>query len=83
MPPTDRISSKTRNVIEATIGHPAMLSEEDEMSLRRWHNLLRAELTIALEKLSQSKKEGADKRLQHYAQCCAEQYWTIITRISA
>jgi hypothetical protein len=60
-----------------------MLSEEDEISLRRWHNLLRAELTSALEELSQSKKEGADKRLQHYVQCCAEQYWTIITRISA
>ena len=60
-----------------------MPSEEDEFSLRRWHNLLRAELTIALAELSQSKKEGADKRLQHYVQCCAEQYWTIITRISA
>ena len=60
-----------------------MLSEEHEMSLRRWRNLLRAEFTIAIAELSQSKKEGADKRLQHYVQCCAEQYWTIITRINA
>lgn len=60
-----------------------MPSEEDEMSLRRWHDLLRTELTIAFVELSQSRKDGADKRLQHYVECCAEQYWTIIARITS
>jgi hypothetical protein len=60
----------------------AMPSEEDELSLRRWRDLLRTELTITLEKPSQSSKDCANKRLQHYLQSCAEQYWIIITRIT-
>jgi hypothetical protein len=55
-----------------------MSSEEDEMSLRRWRNLLRTELSIVFEELSQSRKDGADERFQHYVACCAEQYGKII-----
>jgi hypothetical protein len=59
-----------------------MPNEEDEMSLRRWRGPLRTELKIAFEELSQSRKDSADRRLQHYVECCAEQYWTIIARIT-
>ena len=60
-----------------------MLSEEEEMSLTRWRDLLGAELAIALEELSKIHKDGANKRHQHYVESCAEQYWTIIARITA
>jgi hypothetical protein len=60
-----------------------MPSEEEETYLRRWRDLLRTELTIAFEELSPSREDAADKRLQHYVECCAEQYWTFIARITA
>jgi hypothetical protein len=60
-----------------------MLSEEEEMSLTKWHDLLGAELAIALEELSKIHKDGANIRHQHYVESCAEQYWTIIARITA
>ena len=59
-----------------------MLSEEDEMSLTRSRDLLRAELTIVLEELSKIHKDDANKRHHHYVESCAEQYWTIIARIT-
>jgi hypothetical protein len=36
-----------------------MPSEEEEMSLTRWRDLLGTELTIALEELSKIHKDGA------------------------
>jgi hypothetical protein len=71
-----------KQVIQATIGHLAMLSEEDEMSFTRWRDLLGTALTIALEELSEIHKNGAQKRHQHYVESCAKQYWTIIARIT-
>ncbi len=59
-----------------------MPSEEEEMSLARWRDLLGTELTIALEELSKIHKDGANKRHQHYVESCAEQYWTMIARIT-
>jgi hypothetical protein len=60
-----------------------MLSEEEEMSLTSWGDLLGTELTIALEELSKNHKDSANKRHQYYVESCAEQYWTIIARITA
>ncbi|MEA3147255.1 MAG: hypothetical protein QOI53_2797 [Verrucomicrobiota bacterium] len=59
-----------------------MKSEEDEMSLTRWRRLLGTELTIALEELSKIAKDGANKRHQRSVWNCAEQYRTIIARIT-
>jgi hypothetical protein len=58
-----------------------MPSEEEEMSLR-WRDLLGTELILALEELSKVHKDGANKRHQHYVESCAEQYWTVIARIT-
>jgi hypothetical protein len=60
-----------------------MQSEENEMSLTRWRCLLGTELTISLEELSEIAKDGANKRHQRYVWSCAEQYRTIIARITA
>jgi hypothetical protein len=60
-----------------------MLSEEDEMSLTRCRDLLRTELTIALEELSKIHKDDANEGYQHYVASCPERYWTIIARITA
>jgi hypothetical protein len=60
----------------------AMPSEEEEMSLKKWRDLLGTELIIALEELAKINKDGANKRHQHYVESYAEQCWTIIARIT-
>ena len=60
----------------------AMPTEEEEMSLTKWRDLLGTELIIALEELAKNHKDGANKRHQHYVENCAQQYWTIIARIT-
>src|ERR1700722_15951784 len=64
------------------ISHLVMPSQEKEMSLTIWHDLLGRQLTIALEELSEIHKDGANKRHQHYVESCAQQYWKIIARIT-
>jgi len=64
------------------IGHLVMPSQEKQMSLTIWHDLLGRELTIALEELSKIHKDGANKRHQHYVESCAQQYWKIVARIT-
>jgi hypothetical protein len=60
----------------------AMPSEEEEMSLTKWRDLLGTELMIALQELAKIHKNGANKRHQHYVESCAEQYWKTIMRIT-
>ena len=60
----------------------AMPTEEEEMSLTKWRDLLGTELIIALEELAKNHKDGANKRHQHYVENCFEQYWTVIARIT-
>ena len=59
-----------------------MPSEEEEVSLTKWRDLLGTELIIALEELAKINKDGANERHQHYVESCAEQCWTIIARIT-
>jgi hypothetical protein len=59
-----------------------MPSEEEEMALTRWRDLLGTELILALEGLSKVRKDSVNKQHQHYVESCAEQYWTIIARIT-
>jgi hypothetical protein len=59
-----------------------MPSDEEEMSLTKWRDLLGMELIIALEDLAKIHKDGANNRHQHYVESCAEQCWTIIATIT-
>ena len=59
-----------------------MPSEEEEMLLMKWRDLLGTELIVALEELAKIHEDIANKRHQHYVESCAEQYWTIIARIT-
>jgi hypothetical protein len=59
-----------------------MPTEEEEISLTKWRDLLGTELIIALEELAKNHKDGANKRHQYYVENCAEQYWTMIARIT-
>jgi hypothetical protein len=46
--------------------------EEEEISLTRWRDLLGTELVLALEELSKVRKDGVNKRHQHYVGRCTE-----------
>jgi hypothetical protein len=60
----------------------AMPSEEEEMSLTKWRDLLGTELIIALEEIAKIEREGGNERHLYYVESCVEQSWTIISRIT-
>jgi hypothetical protein len=60
-----------------------MPSEEEEMSLTKWRDLLGTELIIALEEIAKIEIEGGNERHLYYVQSCVEQCWTIISRITS
>jgi hypothetical protein len=57
-----------------------MPSREEEMSLAIWQDLLGRELKTAFEELAEIRRRGGNKRYEHYAQSCAEQYRTLFAR---
>jgi hypothetical protein len=59
-----------------------MPSEEEEMSLTKWRDLLGTKLIIALEELAKIQRHGGNGRHQYYVESCVEQCWTIIARIT-
>ena len=60
-----------------------MASKEEETSLAKWRDLLGTEMALALEELSQVRKDGVNKRHHHYVESCAEQYWKIRAKVFA
>jgi hypothetical protein len=59
-----------------------MPSEEEEMSLTKWRDLLGTELIIALEEIAKMERQGGNERHLYYVESCVEQLWTIISRIA-